>query len=252
MAIPHYRTITTTRHQPICSTNSLAVASLMLAASAILIGLSPLLNNAFLPLALTGLLLAVFSLFSYRDHSGLQVGALAVNGLVVLLALLHGPMAGPSEARASEVDAWNSYAYAPTSGSVIHGYVADRNFRQISPGVAWLGLMIQWDASDLSGCWNWIDGILVLEDATGENRLEVDWRISGPIVSGEPLTRGGGLDYKENERVHRWLATTDTENIVVTFMPTGWEHSALKEADGMLVPVPTAGPDSLPMVSGSH
>merc|ERR1712157_668176 len=86
-----YRTVERSNAQSIYSTNSLAVGSVLLAVFALVAGLSPILQSAFLPISLLGMVLAVFSLFSCRDRTGLQVGALAVNGFVMLLALLMGP-----------------------------------------------------------------------------------------------------------------------------------------------------------------
>ena len=248
--MPIYRTIQSSHAQPIYSTNSLAIASLLLAISAVVAGLSPILHLAFLPLSLLGFTVAVFGLFSCRDRSGLQVGALAVNGFVILLALLLGPIATPSSAGAAIDDGWTSMGTSPAGGLALQGYVLNRDWHAFSDGHARIELSVQWDTRNVSGCWNWIDGVVRFSDEQGERTLDLDWRIPGTITAGSAVVGSGGFDFDESEEVHRWLRSTTESQIHVTFTPTQWEHAALENTDGILIPAPAVAMNSR-FVSGS-
>lgn len=251
--MPIYRTIPTSRAQPIHSTHSLAIASLLLATSAIVAGFSPILHPAFLPLSLLGFTVAVFGLFSCRDRSGLQVGALAVNGFVILMALLLGPITSPSSAGAAINDSWGSIASSPAGGSYLEGRVLERDWYTFDDGNARVELSIEWDTQNVMGCWNWIDGVVRFSDEDGERTLDLDWRISGMITSGAASVGNGGFDFDESQEVHRWLRSTAASGIRVSFTPTQWEHAALENTDGILVPAPAAASMlSTRFVGGSH
>ena len=157
MPKPLYRSIDSSQAVPIYSTNSLAIASLLLACGAVITGLSPLLQGAFLPLSLLGLAIATLGLFSLHDRSGLQVSALAVNGLVLLLALLLGPALGPMSANASTSDEWSSFPAG------LQGRIIDRNWLRVDDETSAIELSIAWNTNHMQGCWNWMDGTLAPE-----------------------------------------------------------------------------------------
>ena len=242
--MPIYRTIQTSHAQSIFSTNSLAIASLLLAMSAVVAGLSPILHLAFLPLSLLGFTVAVFGLFSCRDRSGLQVGALAVNGFVILMALLLGPIASPSSAGAAIDDEWGSIVSSPAGGLRLEGRVVDRDWYAFDDGNARIELSVEWDTQNLSGCWNWIDGVVRFSDEEGERTLDLDWRIPGTVTASNAAIGNGGFDFDESDEVHRWLRSASTSGIQVSFIPTQWEHAALENTDGILVPAPTVAMNS--------
>ena len=252
MPKPLYRSIDSSRLVPIHSTNSLAVASLILATAAVIAGLSPLLHGAFLPLSLLGLGVAVLGLFSLHDRSGLQVGALAFNGLVLLLALLLGPVAGPMSAQASMTDEWTSFQTAHGLGTGLHGRIVERRWYQIDQETAAIELAIAWDTNQLQGCWNWVDGTLRLSDPTNERELELDWRIPGTIKQGTELVRDGSFVFNESDALHRWMQSTSTSDVQVTFVPTRWEHAALESTEGVLIPAPASTASAWDGVAGQH
>ena len=246
MPKPLYRSIESSRAVPIYSTNSLAIASLLLACGAVITGLSPLLQGAFLPLSLLGLAVATLGLFSLHDRSGLQVGALAVNGLVLLFALLLGPAFGPLSARASTLDEWTSFQ------SGLQGRIVDRRWHRVDEETSAIELEISWNTNHLQGCWNWVDGKLHLSDPTSERELELDWRIPGTIEQGTELVRGGSFEFDESDALHRWLQTTSTFDVEVSFIPTRWEHAALESTEGVLVPAPASKASAWDGVAGQH
>ena len=246
MSKPLYRSVDSSQAVPICSTHSLAIASLLLACGAIITGLSPLLQGAFLPLSLLGLVLAILGLFSLHDRSGLQVGALAFNGLVLLVALLLGPVTGPVSAQASMSDEWTSFH------SAMEGRIVDRRWHRIDEETSAIELAISWNTNHMHGCWNWVDGTLLLSDPAGERSLELDWRIPGTIEQGTELVRGGSFEYNESDALHRWLQTTSTFDVEVSFIPTRWEHAALESTEGVLVPAPASTVRAWNGVAGQH
>ena len=138
---------------PFFSTRSLAIASLVVAGCGIIAALSPLLFPAFLPVALVGLVLAVLGLFSYRDRSTLQVAAMSVNGLLVLVALLRGPVALQS-VDAAEFEPWSPSIALNDSQPGLQGWVLQSE-RFYADGRRGMDLVIQWDLADVAGCWNW-------------------------------------------------------------------------------------------------
>jgi len=242
--MPIYRTIQTSYAQPILSTNSLAIASLLLAMSAVVAGLSPILHLAFLPLSLLGFTVAVFGLFSCRDRSGLQVGALAVNGFVILMALLLGPIASPSTAGAAIDEDWGSIVSSPAGGLRLEGRVVDRDWYAFRDGHARIEFSVEWDTQNVTGCWNWIDGVVRFTDEEGDRTLDLDWRIPGTVTSSSAAIGNGGFDFDESQEVHRWLRSEATSRIRVSFIPTQWEHAALENTDGILVPTPAVAMNS--------
>ena len=246
MPKPLYRSVDSSRAVPIYSTNSLAVASLLLACGAVITGLSPLLQGAFLPLSLLGLAVATLGLFSLHDRSGLQVSALAVNGLVLLLALLLGPAFGPMSAQASTSDEWTSFPAG------LEGRIIDRNWLRVDDETSAIELSIAWNTNDMQGCWNWVDGTLRLSDPASDRELELDWRIPGTIEQGTDLVRNGGFAFDESDALHRWLQTTSTFDVEVSFIPTRWEHAAMESTEGVLVPAPTSTVSAWDGVAGQH
>lgn len=246
MPKPLYRSVDSSGVVPIYSTNSLAIASLLLACGAVITGLSPLLQGAFLPLSLLGLAVATLGLFSLHDRSGLQVSALAVNGLVLLLALLLGPAFGPLPAQASTSGEWTSFQ------SGLEGRIVDRRWHRVDEETSAIELAITWNTNHLQGCWNWVDGTLRLSDPTSERVLELDWRIPGTIEQGMELVRTGSFEFDESDALHRWLQTTSTFDVEVSFIPTRWEHAALQSTEGMLVPAPTSTVSTWDGVAGQH
>jgi len=231
-----YRTVDSTKPQSIYSTNSLAIASVLLAVSAVVAGLSPILHPAFLPLSLLGMIVAVLGLFSSRDRSGLQVGALAVNGFVMLLALLMGPRLSPAASADSLHDGWGSMF--AVEGERLEGRIHDRTWRLMPDGSSRLELSIVWDTANLTGHWNWIDGMVQLSHIDGEEELEMDWRITGASTSASGfMTRSDDFIFDETIDGHRWLTATANTRIKVQFIPTQWEHTALAPQDGYRRPV---------------
>ena len=246
MPKPLYRSIDSSQAVPIYSTNSLAIASLLLACGAVITGLSPLLQGAFLPLSLLGLAIATLGLFSLHDRSGLQVSALAVNGLVLLLALLLGPALGPMSANASTSDEWSSFPAG------LQGRIIDRNWLRVDDETSAIELSIAWNTNHMQGCWNWMDGTLRLSDPGSDRELELDWRIPGTIEQGTELVRAGGFAFDESDALHRWMQTTSTFDVEVSFIPTRWEHAALESTEGVLVPAPTSTVSGWDGVAGQH
>ena len=246
MPKPLYRSVDSSGVVPIYSTNSLAIASLLLACGAVTTGLSPLLQGAFLPLSLLGLAVATLGLFSLHDRSGLQVSALAVNGLVLLLALLLGPAFGPLPAQASTSGEWTSFQLG------LEGRIVDRRWHRVDEETSAIELAITWNTNHLQGCWNWVDGTLRLSDPASERVLELDWRIPGTIEQGMELVRTGSFEFDESDALHRWLQTTSTFDVEVSFIPTQWEHAALQSTEGMLVPAPTSTVSTWDGVAGQH
>ena len=122
MSQPRFHAYDPKSTMPFFSTRSLAIASLVVAGCGIIAALSPLLFPAFLPVALVGLVLAVFGLFSYRDRSTLQVAAMSVNGLLVLVALLRGPVALQS-VDAAEFEPWSPSIALNDSQPGLQGWV---------------------------------------------------------------------------------------------------------------------------------
>jgi hypothetical protein len=231
-----YRTVDSTRPQSIYSTNSLAVASVLLAVSAVVAGLSPILHPAFLPVSLLGMIVAVFGMFSCRDRSGLQIGALAVNGFVMLLALLMGPRMSSTATAESLHHGWGSMF--AVEGERLQGRLHERTWQQMDDGSSRLGLSIVWDTSNLSGYWNWIDGVVQLSNLDGDEVLKMDWRISEAATSASgSMTRSGDFVFDETSDQHRWLTATANSRIKVQFIPTQWEHEALTPQYGRLRPI---------------
>ena len=226
-----YRTVERTNPQSICSTNSLAIASVLLAVSAVVAGLSPILHPAFLPVSLLGMILAVLGLFSCRDRSGLQVGALAINGFVMLLALLMGPQMSPTASAESMHDGWGSMF--AVEGERLQGRIHDRAWQQLANGSSRLELAITWDTTNLTGSWNWIDGVVQLSHLDGDETLELDWRINAAMASRNgSLTRSDDFVFDDRIAAHRWLTSTANTRIKVEFIPTQWEHVALEPNHG--------------------
>ena len=226
-----YRTVDSSNAQSIYSTNSLAIASVLLAVSAVVAGLSPILHPAFLPVSLLGMILAVLGLFSCRDRSGLQVGALAINGFVMLLALLMGPQMSPAASAESLHDGWGSMF--AVEGERLQGRIHDRAWQQLGDGSSRLELAITWDTANLTGTWNWIDGVVQLSHLDGDETLELDWRINSAMtVTSGSLTRSDDFIFDERSDAHRWLTSTANTRIKVEFIPTQWEHVALQPPHG--------------------
>lgn len=237
MPRPQFQPVTTDRNQPIWSTSSLAIASLIVAACAIIVGLSPLLLPALLPIALLGLLLATLSLFSYRDHSSLQVGSLAINGCIMLLAMLRGPMAIPQSANAAALADWDPISWIQNPDQTLHGRLLQRAFG-VEEDLNFLDLVIQWDVSEIHGCWNWFEGMLILRNSTGEFEQEFAWHISGPIHSSAVVMNGHRIELDSEHPAYGWLYQARYEDVEITFRPVRWEHAALGRSNGILVPMP--------------
>lgn len=230
-----YRTVESSNAQAIYSTNSLAIGSVLLAVFALVAGLSPILQSAFLPISLLGMILAVFSLFSCRDRTGLQVGALAVNGFVMLLALLMGPRISAAVSAESMPGSWGSMT--AVSGSQLDGQILDRTWTRGPGGGSKLGLAIAWNTDNLSGSWNWIDGVVRLSHLDGDEVLELDWRVSqATMTSSGSMVRSDEFLFDHSREEHRWLTSTANNRIKVEFLPTQWEHVALQPYDGRLRP----------------
>jgi hypothetical protein len=190
-----YRTVDSTNSQSIYSTNSLAIASVLLAVSAVVAGLSPILHPAF------------------------------------LLALLMGPQMSPAASAESLHDGWGSMF--AVEGERLQGCIHDRAWQQLGDGSSRLELAITWDTANLTGTWNWIDGVVHLSHLDGDESLELDWRINSAMTSASgSLTRSDGFIFNERIDAHRWLTSTANTRIKVEFIPTQWEHVALQPQDG--------------------
>ena len=230
-----YRTVESSNAQSIYSTNSLAIGSVLLAVFALVAGLSPILQSAFLPISLLGMILAVFSLFSCHDRTGLQVGALAVNGFVMLLALLMGPRLSAAASAESMPGSWG--AMTAVSGSQLEGRILERTWTRIPGGASKLDLAIVWNTDNLSGSWNWIDGVVRLSHLDGEEVLELDWRVNhAAMTASGSMVRSDDFIFDHDRPEHRWLTSTANNRIKVEFLPAQWEHVALQPHDGRLRP----------------
>lgn len=226
MTNPRFHTFDTKRNLPIHSTGSLAIASLIVAGCAIIMALSPLLLPAFLPIALLGLVLAILGLFSYQDRSALQVGAMSINGLIVLFALLKGPVGMLQPANASEFEMWSSAASLHGSDHAIPGWLLQREY-STSNGRNSMDFVVQWDVSGVAGCWNWFDGTLRVHSLVDGSEHEMDWHIEGPIFSGAMIMQGHRLTFDDLGGELDWLTGTSMEDLEITFTPIQWEHTAL-------------------------
>jgi hypothetical protein len=230
MTQPRFRAYDTKSTVPFFSTRSLAIASLIVAVCAVIAALSPLLFPAFLPIAMVGLILAVFGLFSYHDRSTLQVAAMSFNGLLVLVALLRGPVTLQA-VDAAEFQPWTPSIAMDDARFGLPGWVL-RSDRVYADGRRSMDIVLQWDLSGIAGCWNWFAGDLVFSGTDGQMH-EVEWSIEGPIHDGAILTQGcripadGDLD---------WIAETPMEDLEISFRPVEWEHSAFTRHNGILVP----------------
>ncbi|MAA51504.1 MAG: hypothetical protein CMJ41_00365 [Phycisphaerae bacterium] len=216
---------------PFFSTRSLAIASLVVAGCGVIAALSPLLFPAFLPIAMLGMVLAVCGLFSYRDRSTLQVAAMSFNGLLVLVALLRGPVALQS-VEAAEFEPWSPSIAMHDSQQGLPGWVL-RGDRIYADGRRSLDLVLQWDLAEVAGCWNWFKGDLVFRNTEDGRTHEVEWSIEGPIHDGAILTQGCRVPADGNLA---WIAETPMDEIEISFMPVEWEHSAFQRHNGVLVP----------------
>jgi len=224
------------RNQPILSTSSLAIASLIVASFAFICGLSPLLMPAFLSVAALGMVLAVLSVISYRDHSSMQVGALAINAAILVLALLRGPIGTPQTAIAAETISWDPISSVDHPCEYLSGVVMTRHVQRHENGL-FMDLVIQWDVSTIQGCWNWFEGTLVVKHAGETEDRSFDWRIDGPIHQSSVVMNGRQVRIDADESDCQWLTSARYENLEIQFHPVRWEHSALKQRNGILVPI---------------
>ena len=231
MSQPRFHAYDPKSTMPFFSTRSLAIASLVVAGCGIIAALSPLLFPAFLPVALVGLVLAVFGLFSYRDRSTLQVAAMSVNGLLVLVALLRGPVALQS-VDAAEFEPWSPSIALNDSQPGLQGWVLQSE-RFYADGRRGMDLVLQWDLADVAGCWNWFKGDLVVRNGVDGRTYEVEWSIEGPIHDGAILTQGCRMP-ADGELA--WIADTSMDDLEISFTPVEWEHSAFERHNGVLVP----------------
>jgi len=239
MTSPRFHTFDTKRNLPIHSTGSLAIASLIVAGCALIMALSPLLLPAFLPIALLGLVLAIMGLFSYRDRSALQVGAMSINGLIVLFALLKGPVGMLQPASASEFEMWSPSASLHGADRVIPGWLLQRE-TSFEDGRSNLDFVIQWDVSSISGCWNWFEGTLRVRSIVDGSELELDWYIDGPIHSGVVIMQGHRLTFDDRQGDLDWITRNGMDELEITFKPIQWEHTALAKPRGVRSQVQSA------------
>lgn len=230
MTQPRFRVYDSKSTLPFFSTRSLAIASLIVAACAVIVALSPLLFPAFLPVAMLGLVLAVFGLFSYHDRSTLQVAAMSVNGLLVLVALLRGPVALQA-VDAAEFDAWTSSVAIGDGHNGLPGWVLHRERMHVD-GRRTMDFVLQWDLSGVTGCWNWFEGDLVISGRDGLEH-ELEWSIEGPIHDGAFLTQGCRIP---TDGSLAWIEETPLDELDISFRPIKWEHSAFTRHNGVLVP----------------